>query len=132
MDVTEYERRLFQVFAVRKGVERFPGGVIDDAWFEGDYPNTEIAVVVTFNARPGSRYVFRPAIWTAIAGASPEAHAYEIDIGLQDWTGTLGSMAWATGSTYELRPARGGCETVAPRLGKAGLRPRRQRTPSRG
>ncbi len=50
MDVTEYERRLFQVFAVRNGVERFPGGVIDDAWLEGDYPNTEIAMVVTFNA----------------------------------------------------------------------------------
>ena len=106
MDVAEYERRLFQVFAVRKGVERFPGGVIDDAWFEGDYPDTEIAIVVTFNARPGCRYVFRCAIWTAIAGASPEAHAYEIDISLQDWTSTLGSMPWTPGSTYERRPAR--------------------------
>jgi hypothetical protein len=113
MDVTEYERRLFRVFAVRKGVERFPGGVIDDTWLEGDYPNTEIAIVVTFNTRPGCRYVFRSAICTAIAGASPEAHAYEIDIGLQDWTSKLGSMAWATGSTYELRPTR------------VGVRPRR-------
>jgi hypothetical protein len=118
MDVTEYERRLFQMFAVRKGVERFPGGVIDDAWFEGDYPNTEIAIVVTFNARPGCRYVFRSAIWTAIAGASPEAHAYEIDIGLQDWTGTLGSMAWATGSTYELRPGRASARPRRPGAGR--------------
>ena len=113
MDVTEYERRLFRVFAARQGVERFPGGVIDDAWLEGDYPDTEIAIVVTFNTRPGCRYVFRCAIWTAIAGASPEAHAYEIDISLQDWTGTLGSMPSAPGSTYEPRPAR------------VGVRPRR-------
>jgi hypothetical protein len=112
VDVKEYERRLFRVFAVRKGVERSPGGVIEDAWLEGDYPDTEIAIVVTFNTRPGCLYVFRCAIWTAIAGASPEAHAYEIDIGLQDWTGTLGSMPWAAGSTYELRPARAG---VSPR-----------------
>jgi hypothetical protein len=112
MDATEYEQRLLRVFAVRTGVERFPGAVIDDAWLEGDYPDTEIAIVVTFNTRPGCRYVFRSAIWTPIAGASPEAHAYEIDISLQDWTAALGSMAPAPGTTYELRPARAG---VSPR-----------------
>ncbi|MGH2943679.1 MAG: hypothetical protein ACRDLN_12995 [Solirubrobacteraceae bacterium] len=112
VDVTEYERRLFRVFAIRKGVERFPGGVIDDAWLEGDHPKTEIAIVVTFNTKPGCRYGFRCAIWTAIAGASPEAHADEIDIRLQDWTGTLGSMPSEPCSTYEPRAARMG---VSPR-----------------
>ena len=100
------------MFAARKGVERFPGGVIEDVWLEGDYPDTEIAIVVTFNDRPGCRYVFRATIWTAIAGASPEAHAYELDISLEDWTGRLGLMSWAPGSTYELRAARAG---VSPR-----------------
>lgn len=103
VDVTEYERRLLRVFAVRKGVERLPGGVIDDAWLEGAIRTPRSRSSSPSTPGRGCRYVFRCAIWTAIAGASPEAHAYEIDIGLQDWTGTLGSMASAPGSTYELR-----------------------------
>jgi hypothetical protein len=132
MDVTEYERRLFQVFAVRKGVERFPGGVIDDAWLEGDYPDTEIAIVVTFNAQAGMPLCLQVRDLDGDRRRQPRSAR------LRDRHRPAGLDGHAcldgVGNRQHVRAAAGarGRETAAPRRGKAGLRPRPQRTPVAG
>lgn len=113
----EYERRLLQVFLETKETERFPGGFIDDAWLEGEHPDTTIVVVMTFRDRPQCRYVFRGPILSPIADSNPEAQAYDIDISLQEWTGTLRSIPWKPGMTYDPSPGSAGCTPRRPGFG---------------
>jgi hypothetical protein len=107
VEPAEYERRLLQVFAQMKGSEPYLGSVVlEDAWLEGDHPNTEIAIVLIRPDRPCCRYIYR----TPILGrdSNPEQAAYDIDIGVLEWSGTIRSIPWEPGMTHEPRPAREG------------------------
>lgn len=113
----EYERRLFAVFAEGIRKEGLGGYITEDVWLEGEHPHTKIVIAITFRDRSGCRYIFRSAIWRSSSDSNPESQAYDIDIGLQEWSGTLRSIPWAPGMTYDPHPASAGCAPRRPSVG---------------
>lgn len=109
----EYERR----FLASVWGEWTGGMVTEDAWLEGEYPSTEIAIVLSMKDRPGCRYLFRTQIWYPGTDSNPEAHAYNIGTGVIEWYSEAHSQEWEPGMTYEPRLGRPGAKRRRPRIG---------------
>lgn len=110
----EYERRMLQVFTRMKGEKPYHGqAVLEDTWLEGQHPETEIVVVLTWHDRPGCRFIYRTSVWplgspTRSRDSKPDAAASDIDIGVLECHGLLPSMRWTPGMTVEPRTAQPG------------------------
>lgn len=104
----EYEARLLAVFQPSQRVGVWSECSIEDAWLVGQVPDTELALSIAREDRPGCCFIYRSAIWTPGTDSNPEQQAGHIDISLMEWCSTLRAIDWTPGMTYDPHSAPAG------------------------